>query len=112
MGGKEIGMDINIEQYIGLFIQIPLVFIFIWFTLKIVDRFMVSLDKRDGAMEARDDKWQAFLTEQRAESNVAIAALAARFGDEIKSLSSEVYRMNGVLTAHDTRIQERARKVE
>lgn len=106
-------MDLSgLNSYIGLFIQIPLVFIFIWFTLKIVDRFMVSLDKRDQAMDARDDKWQAFLKEQRAESNLAIAALAARFGDEIKLLSTEVFRMNGVLTAHDTRIQERQRKAE
>jgi hypothetical protein len=106
-------MDLtSVEPYVGLFIQIPLVFIFIWFTLKIVDRFMVSLDKRDAALEARDDKWQAFLQEQRAEFSAAIASLAARFGDEIKSLSSEVSRMNGVLTAHDTRIQERSRKGE
>jgi len=105
-------MDLNIEQYIGLFIQIPLVFIFIWFTLKIVDRFMASLDKREAALEARDDKWQAFLQEQRTEFSGAIASLAARFGDEIKSLGSEVARMNGVLTAHDTRIQERSRKTE
>jgi len=105
-------MDLNIEQYIGLFIQIPLVFIFIWFTLKIVDRFMVSLDKRDTAIEMRDDKWQKFLTEQRREFGEAIALLAARLGEEIKIVSSEVSRMNGVLTAHDTRIQERQRKAE
>jgi len=105
-------MDLNIEQYIGLFIQIPLVFIFIWFTLKIVDRFMVSLDKRDTAIEMRDDKWQKFLTEQRREFGEAIALLAERLGEEIKIVSSEVSRMNGVLTAHDTRIQERQRKAE
>lgn len=97
----------NLEPYIGLLIQVPIVGIFIIFTLKIVDRFMQSMEKRDQAMESRDDKWQNFLAEQRTEFSAAIASLAARFGDEIKSLSLEVSRMNGVLTAHDARLHER-----
>ena len=93
------------ESYIGLLIQVPLVGIFIWFTLKIVDRFMASLDKRDL-------QWQEFLSQQRKETSEAMTALAARLGDEIKAIASEVARFNGVLSAHDARSQERSRKGE
>lgn len=88
------------EQYIGLLVQVPLVGIFIWFTLRIVDRFMASLDKRD-------TQWQAFLEEQRKLSSESIASMAARFGDEIKEVSREVASLRGVLLAHDARSQER-----
>ncbi len=90
-------------DYISLLVQVPLVGIFIWFTLKIVDRFLKTL-------EQRDIQWQAFLTQQREETNKSLADLAARLGDEIRATAIEVARINGVLTTHDARSQERNRK--
>jgi len=71
------------ETYIGLLIQVPLVGIFVWFSLRIVDIFMKSLDKRDG-------QWQEFLEQQRTANADAIAHMAGRFADEIKALGKEV----------------------
>lgn len=83
----------NAEAYIGLLIQVPLVGIFIWFTLKIVDRFLLSLDNRD-------KQWQSFLDAERKEMNEAMTNLAQRLGDEIKTIATEVARVNGVLSQH------------
>jgi glutathionylspermidine synthase len=47
-----------------------------------------------------------FLREQRDAFNSTISRLA----EKIDSISSEVSRLNGVLTAHDARAQERDRK--
>ena len=91
------------ETYIGLLIQVPLVGVFIWFTLKIVDRFMASLD-------ARDKQWQDFLAQQRKETNEAMTSLATRLGEEIKLVTNEVSKFNGILSAHDARQQERTRQ--
>lgn|GEM_PF-1926456 len=91
------------ETYIGLLIQVPLVGVFIWFTLKIVDRFMASLD-------ARDKQWQDFLAQQRKETNEAMTSLATRLGEEIKSVTNKVAEFNGILSAHDARQQERTRQ--
>ena len=95
----------NAEQYVGLLVQVPLVGIFIWFTLRIVDRFMASLDKRD-------TQWQSFLEEQRKLTNESISNMAARFGDDIKEVSKEVASLRGVLLTHDARSQERQRSGE
>ena len=83
------------SDYIALLIQVPLVGIFIWFTLKIVDRFMLSLDQRD-------KQWQEFLTGQRREFSEAISALATRLGEELKAMSAEIAHMDGVLSTHVT----------
>jgi len=93
----------NASDYISLLVQVPLVGIFIWFTIKIVDRFLKTL-------EQRDIQWQAFLTQQREETSKAMADLAIRLGDEIKATAIEVARFSGILTAHDARSQERNRK--
>ena len=96
----------NAGDYIGLLIQVPLVGIFIWFTLRIVDRFLKSLDDRDR-------QWQTFLAEQRIENiNAmtiqrkeffdAMASLGSRLGEEIKTVTQE-------LIAHDARVREYTR---
>jgi hypothetical protein len=78
------------EGYIGLLIQVPLVGIFVWFSLKIVSIFMSSLD-------SRDKQWQDFLEQQRKANNEAIAHMAQRFSDEIKQLGKEVAELRGAL---------------
>jgi len=83
-------MTSSMDAVISLLIQIPLVGIFIWFILE--------RDKRgDAALAARESQWQMFLREQREQNNQALARLA----EELKSMSVEVTRMNGTLTAHD-----------
>lgn len=83
-------MDTNIEAYIGLLIQVPLVGIFVWFSLTLIKLFLAYLEKLDA-------KWQSFLDEQRQSYHDAIAGMAARFGDEIRSLSKEVSELRGTV---------------
>jgi hypothetical protein len=65
----------GIEPWINLLIQIPLVGIFVWFTLE--------RDKRAQANEVeRDTQWRDFLKEQRVANNEALGRLA----EEIKNL--------------------------
>jgi hypothetical protein len=89
------------EAYIGLLIQVPLVGIFVWFSLKIVSIFMASLDLRDRqwttSLESRDKQWQDFLEQQRKANNEAIAHMAQRFSDEIKQLGKEVAELRGAI---------------
>lgn len=90
----------GIEAYIGLLIQVPIVGIFIWYTLQVVDRFMRSLD-------TRDKEWRDFFSAQRRESAEAQALLAERLGEEIKDIAAEVAKLSGTLSAHEARAQER-----
>jgi hypothetical protein len=76
------------DTYISLLIQVPLVGIFVWFSLRLISVFLASLEKRDA-------QWQAFLEEQRKASHEAIAHMAGRFSDEIKALAKEVAEIRG-----------------
>lgn len=80
---------VNVSDYIGLLIQVPLVGVFIWFALKQTSMFLDSIEKRD-------TQWQQFLKEQREATDASMQNLAARLGDEIKSLSQEVAELRGV----------------
>ena len=81
-------MNSNVEAYIGLLIQVPLVGIFVWFSLTLIKIFLASLDKRD-------TQWQAFLEEQRKSYHDAIANMASRFGDEIRTVGKELAELRG-----------------
>ena len=76
------------ENYIGLLAQIPLVGIFVWFSLTLIKIFQESLEKRDAS-------WQIFLADQRKQANDAIQAMAERFADEIRALGKEVSEVKG-----------------
>jgi len=78
----------NIEQYIGLLIQVPLVGIFVWFSLAMIKLFTDLIDRRDKA-------WQEFLKQQQETNNNAIKAMAERFADEIRSLGKEIASLHG-----------------
>jgi hypothetical protein len=85
------------ETLINLLVQIPLVGIFIWFILE--------RDKRSDTQTAtRENQWMNFLREQREQNNAAIARLA----ENIESISHEVSRLNGVLSAHDAASKARS----
>jgi hypothetical protein len=79
----------NVDAYIGLLIQIPLVGIFVWFSLRLIDLFLKSLDLRDA-------QWKEFIKQEREASNIAITHMAQRFADEIRSLSKEISILNGL----------------
>ncbi len=80
----------NVEPYIGLLIQVPLVGVFIWFALRLISIFMASLDKRD-------ESWQAFLEQPRKQNNEAISNMAARFADEIRVMGKELSEIKGMI---------------
>ncbi len=78
----------NLEPYVGLLIQIPLVGIFVWFSLQLITTFLNSLD-------ARDKQWQMFMEQERKANSEALTHMAQRFSDEIRTLGKEVSELRG-----------------
>jgi hypothetical protein len=85
------------QDMINLLLQIPLagvvvvvVIVFLRFIAQYNTGMMSFLSSQTASM-------QSFIKEQRLASNESIEQLAA----EIKGISQEVARMNGVLSAHD-----------
>ena len=72
------------ESYVSLLIQVPLVGMFIWFTLRQNKDFLT-------AMEKRDEQWRGFLREHTESSNSAISRIA----EEVKGLSREMSELKG-----------------
>jgi hypothetical protein len=81
-------MTTEMEAYVGLLIQIPLVGIFVWFSLQLIATFLKAIEQRDQA-------WREFLAQQRTFDREAIAHMAQRFSDEIKTLAGEVAEFRG-----------------
>ncbi len=88
-----------ISQYIGLLVQVPLVGIFIFFTLKLISIFIGTVDKFLAALKERDEQWKSFLEEQRKINNEVIKDFASRLGEEMKKVTSEVAKLEGILLA-------------
>ncbi len=83
-------MNPSVEGWIGLLIQVPIVGIFVWFSLQIVSNFLKSID-------ARDQAWREFINQQREANNQSIAGMASRFSDEIRVLGKEIAEMRGLI---------------
>jgi hypothetical protein len=81
-------MTPSTEAWVSLAIQIPIVGIFVWFSLQIVSSFLRTL-------EQRDKSWQDFLNQQREADRASIGAMAQRFADEIRALGKEVAELRG-----------------
>jgi len=77
-------MEAAINSYIGLLIQVPLVGMFIWFTLRQNKDFLT-------AMERRDEQWREFLNKHTESTNQAIGRIA----EEVKQLGREISEMRG-----------------
>lgn len=94
------------EGTINLLAQIPLAGV----VVVVVLVFLNFIGKYNATMmaflEAQQEAMQKFIAEQRQQSNEAISRLA----EEIKGISQEVARLNGVVSAHDAVSRERARK--
>jgi hypothetical protein len=92
-------MTSNIEAYIGLLIQIPLVGIFVWFSLQLISIFLKSMEALRNSfiqsIDARDKEWRLFIEQERKANHDAIAHMAQRFADEIRILSKEVAELRG-----------------
>jgi hypothetical protein len=92
-------MTQNTETYIGLLIQIPLVGIFVWFSLKLISTFLQHLtDMRNAYLKNLEDQsreWRVFLEQERKASHEATAHMAQRFADEIRTLGKEIAGING-----------------
>lgn len=82
------------DAWVSLLIQVPLVGIFIWFTLKLNEQNQTAATKRD-------DEWRGFLKEQREASNAALARIA----EEVKTLSNQQAQMQALFIAHDESIR-------
>ena len=74
----------DLQPYVGLFVQIPLVVLFVWFASRQNKDFL-------DAMSKRDEQWRAFLREHTESTNAAISRIA----EEVKSLGREVSEMRG-----------------
>lgn len=83
-------MPPSIEGWIGLAVQIPLVGIFVWFSLQLISYFLKSIDTRDAA-------WREFMSQQREANNQAIGNMATRFSDEIRTLGKEIAELRGAI---------------
>jgi hypothetical protein len=92
-------MTPNLEAYIGLLIQIPLVGIFVWFSLQLISIFLKSMtDLRNSfisSMDLRDREWRTYIDQERQANHDAIAHMAQRFADEIRVLAKEVAELRG-----------------
>ena len=86
--------SLSSEAWLGLAIQIPLVVIFVWFSLQLITIFLKSID-------ARDAQWREFFNQQRIANAEAIASMAQRFADEIRSLGKEIAELRGRLDEGD-----------
>lgn len=108
---------INWTPFISLAIQIPLVGVFIWFTLQLQKRHddsqaLRNKDWRDFVKQQRDDhlahelsmqeQWREFLAKSDKENNEVLDRLAR----EIETMSANLTASNSLIMAHDTTTRE------
>lgn len=67
------------EYAVSLLVQIPLVGIFVWFTLEIMKR-------QERSDEKRDEQWRGFLREQAKSYSSALGRVA----EEVKENTAEI----------------------
>lgn len=110
--GGDTDLGISADAIVSLLIQIPLVGIFVWFSLRLIKIFLDELKVRsaceDSERARRDDDWRAFLDKQSIASNVATARLA----EEIKALATQVAATNALILQHDQAMREAAHRIE
>lgn len=84
----------TVDAWISLAAQVPLVGIFVWFTLQ-------QQKLGQDSQAKRDHEWREFLREQREANNAAMARLA----EEIKAISGVLASVQALMVSHDTRVQ-------
>lgn len=98
------------ESWVGLAIQIPLVGLFIYFSIMMIEKFLKSISELTAAFsksieavnksfvdsaDKRDIAWRDFFNQQREANNASIANMAQRFSDEIRVLGKEIAELRG-----------------
>lgn len=93
-------------------VQIPIVAVFIWFTLRIIDvfqkqiislteKFLTSLEQMQAAHDTsdreRDAEMQRFIEQSQSTYNAGMARLA----EEVKSNTSQTAANTAIITRHD-----------
>ena len=103
------------DTVINLLLQIPLAGVVVFVVVVFLNHLDKSNVRQDAAtqrmldfLSVQEQLNRDFLKEQREES----AQSLSNFGERLEKVSAEVARMNGVLSAHDARSQERGRKSE
>lgn len=101
----------SIENWITLAIQVPLVGLFIYFSITMIGKFLESLDKSiktfaltievitktyTDSDDRRDGAWREFMNQQREANAAAISNMAQRFSDEIRALGKEIAELRGM----------------
>jgi hypothetical protein len=99
-----------IESWVSLAIQIPLVGLFIIFSIMMIDKFLKSISDMTKAYsnsievvtktfvdsaDKRDAAWREFFSQQREANNQSIQNMAIRFSDEIRAIGKDVAAMRG-----------------
>lgn len=69
-------------EFVNLLMQIPLVGIFVWFTLKM-------LEIQEKANQERDEQWRRFLQDQAEQYNKGLARIA----EEVKENTIELRKL-------------------
>lgn len=85
----------NAEQITSVVLQLPLVAIFVWFSLELLNRFQKT-------QERRDVEWREFLEQERS----ARTEMARRLAEEIKQMSVVVERLTVRYDEHERRVVE------
>ncbi len=92
------------EVWVSLLTQAPLVGIFVWAMLMVLDKMnkfqMEMMQRWDTEQRARDEVWRKFLDEQRQANNAALARMA----DEMRAMQES-------LAKHDGRVSEQMGRV-
>lgn len=107
------------ETWISLAIQIPLVGLFIYFSILLIDKFLKSIDSIVksfaasienitktfvASADARDQAWRDFFNALRDNNNASIAHMAERFSTEIRAQGKEVAELRGVELRRDNKV--------
>jgi len=82
----------SVPSWVTLLIQVPLVGVFIWYSLKMNQEFLSALDKRDAAFEAR---------------NKSVIEAIARLND---SICAHLKNMQDLQIEHDRYVQANVAK--
>jgi hypothetical protein len=80
----------EVNFLVSIAAQVPIVAIFIWFTLKIQD-------KSDQMVQRRDEQWRKFLEESEKRSMEAYMGIVS----ELKEVATCVALNRDILVAHD-----------
>jgi hypothetical protein len=98
------------DNWITLAVQVPLVGLFIYFSIVMIDRFLKAINELTKSFassietisksfvdsaDKRDAAWRDFFNQQREANAQSIQNMAVRFSDEIRAIGKEVAMLRG-----------------